>query len=52
MATLPQPAAYRPETAILALGPDFYDPVKAADFPQALLRFRNDLVGARSGWRG
>jgi serine/tyrosine/threonine adenylyltransferase len=42
MATLPQPAAYRPETAILELGDAFYDPVEAADFPQTLLRFRND----------
>jgi uncharacterized protein YdiU (UPF0061 family) len=33
---------YRPETAILELGDDFYDPVAAADFPQAILRFRND----------
>jgi uncharacterized protein YdiU (UPF0061 family) len=32
---------YRPETAILELGPDFYDPVRPADFPQAILRFRN-----------
>lgn len=42
MATLPQPAPYRPESAILGLGPDFYDPVEAADFPKAILRFRND----------
>ncbi len=28
-----QPAPYRPETAILALGPDFYDPVAAGGFP-------------------
>jgi len=42
MATLPQPAAYRPETAILELGEAFYDPVEAADFPQTVLRFRND----------
>lgn len=42
MATLPQPAPYRPETAILDLGPAFYDPVEAADFPKAILRFRND----------
>jgi serine/tyrosine/threonine adenylyltransferase len=34
-------SAYRPETAILQLGPDFYDPVRPADFPQAILRFRN-----------
>jgi len=42
MATLPQPAAYRPECAILELGDAFYDPVQAADFPQTILRFRND----------
>ncbi|WP_114951777.1 protein adenylyltransferase SelO family protein [Sphingosinicella terrae] len=42
MATLPQPAPYRPAKAILDLGDAFYDPVEAADFPQALLRFRND----------
>jgi uncharacterized protein YdiU (UPF0061 family) len=34
--------SYRPETAILELGSDFYDPVRPADFPQAILRFRND----------
>ena len=42
MATLPQPAPYRAETAILELGGDFYDAVEAADFPKAILRFRND----------
>jgi serine/tyrosine/threonine adenylyltransferase len=42
MATLPQPGPYRPETAITSLGDAFYDPVEAADFPQAILRFRND----------
>ena len=50
METLPQPAPnvaphdapYRPEPAILALGEAFYDPVQAADFPQTILRFRND----------
>jgi uncharacterized protein YdiU (UPF0061 family) len=36
-----QPAPYRPETAILELGPDFYDPVRPADFPQAIIRYRN-----------
>ena len=34
-------ASYRPDPAILELGPDYYDPVRAADFPQAILRFRN-----------
>jgi uncharacterized protein YdiU (UPF0061 family) len=39
-----EPAAspYRPDTGILELGEPFYDPVEAADFPQAILRFRND----------
>src|SRR4051794_25123648 len=41
MADEPQPAPYRPETAILALGGAFYDAVAPADFPQAIPRFRN-----------
>jgi uncharacterized protein YdiU (UPF0061 family) len=41
MAPLPQPAPYRPEPAILALGDAFYDAVAPADFPKAILRFRN-----------
>jgi uncharacterized protein YdiU (UPF0061 family) len=35
------PQAYRPATALLALGDGFYDPVQAADFPATRLRFRN-----------
>jgi serine/tyrosine/threonine adenylyltransferase len=42
MSRLPQPSPYRPDPAILELGETFYDPVEAADFPQAILRFRND----------
>jgi uncharacterized protein YdiU (UPF0061 family) len=42
MPTLPQPATYTPETAILSLGESFYDPVEAANFPQTILRFRNN----------
>ncbi len=38
----PQPSPYRPETAIHSLGEAFYDPVEAAEFPQTILRFRND----------
>ncbi len=38
----PQPSAYRPDSAILSLGDAFYDPVEAADFPQTILRFRNN----------
>ena len=52
MATLPQPGAYRPETAILALGDAYYDPVAPADFPKAILRFRNDRWAAAVGLDG
>lgn len=38
---LPSPAPYSAETPILSLGDDFYDPVMAAEFPQTILRFRN-----------
>lgn len=37
-----QPAKFSPANEIAALQPDFADPVAAADFPQAILRFRND----------
>ncbi len=40
---------FRPARAILELGPDFYDPVAAADFPQTILRFRNDRAAATVG---
>jgi uncharacterized protein YdiU (UPF0061 family) len=45
----PQPSPYRPETSILELGEAFYDPVEAADFPQTILRFRNDRWAAAVG---
>lgn len=43
------PQAYRPETTILQLGDGFYDPVRAANFPQTLLRFRNDRAADEVG---
>ncbi len=46
------PQAYRPESAILGLGDAFYDPVEAADFPEAVLRFRNDRAAAAVGLGG
>ncbi len=46
------PQAYRPETRLLGLGPDFYDPVRAADFPETRLRFRNDRAAAEVGLAG
>ncbi|HEX6376155.1 MAG TPA: YdiU family protein [Allosphingosinicella sp.] len=46
---LPPTSSYRPERAILELGGDFYDPVAAADFPQTILRFRNERWAAAVG---
>lgn len=43
------PQGCRPETTILELGDGFYDPVAAADFPQTLLRFRNDRAAVEVG---
>src|SRR3954465_12727686 len=42
-------ALYRPDPRILALGPDFYDPVEAAKFPKAILRFLNERWAERVG---
>ena len=46
---MPFAPAYRPDTALLSLGPDFWDPVQAARFPETRLRFRNDRAGAEVG---
>ena len=43
------PQAYRPATTLAALGPTFFDPVTAATFPAAVLRFRNDRAAAEVG---
>src|SRR3954465_7393749 len=43
---------YRADPAILTLGDAFYDPVAPADFPQAILRFRNDRWAASVGLVG
>lgn len=42
-------AAFRPETIHAELGGDFFDPVRAAEFPAARLRFRNVRWAARIG---
>ncbi len=52
MTRLPQAALYRPDPAILELGDAFYDAVDPADFPQALLRFRNDRWAPAVGLAG
>jgi uncharacterized protein YdiU (UPF0061 family) len=48
----PQPAKYHPESAILSLGEKIGDPVQAADFPQTILRFRNDRWAEAVGLGG
>ena len=46
---MPVSAAYRPDPRLPALGPEFGDPVGAADFPETILRFRNDRAAATVG---
>ncbi len=45
----PQAAGYHPDTAITALAGWLADPVRAAAFPQHILRFRNDRWAAAIG---
>ena len=40
---------YRADPRIMELGDGFYDPVSAAEFPQAILRFRNDRAATGVG---
>lgn len=40
---------YTPDPAILSLGDGFADPVEAADFPEAILRWRNDRAATEIG---
>jgi len=46
---LPVSPAYRPEPRFPDLGEDYGDPVRAADFPQTILRVRNDRAAASVG---
>ena len=46
---MPVSPTYRPDPKLADLGPEFADPVQAADFPQTLLRFRNDRAAATVG---
>ncbi|MBU1756594.1 MAG: YdiU family protein [Alphaproteobacteria bacterium] len=45
----PQAASYRADTPIAALAQWLGDPVATADFPQTMLRFRNDRAAAGVG---
>jgi uncharacterized protein YdiU (UPF0061 family) len=46
---MPVSPAYQPDPQFSSLGPEFADPVKAADFPATILRFRNDRAAATVG---
>jgi len=46
---MPVSAAYQPDPQYPALGEEFADAVVAADFPQTILRFRNDRAAATIG---
>ena len=46
---MPFSSAYRPDPRFQALGGDFSDPVAPADFPETILRFRNDRAAATVG---
>lgn len=46
---MPVSPTYRPDPQLPKLGPEFADPVEAAQFPQTLLRFRNDRAAATVG---
>ena len=49
---MPADPAYRPDPRYSSLGSEYADPVRAADFPKALLRFRNDRWAAKVGLAG
>lgn len=46
---MPVSPAYRPDPRFPDLGAEFADPVAAADFPNTLLRFRNDRAAGTVG---
>ncbi|MFN3451511.1 MAG: protein adenylyltransferase SelO family protein [Sphingorhabdus sp.] len=48
----PLPSPYRPDPQIASLGEKIGDPVRAANFPETKLRFRNDRWAATVGLDG
>lgn len=48
----PMPSPYRPDPQIASLGEKIGDPVRAANFPETTLRFRNDRWAATVGLDG
>ena len=49
---MPVSAHYLPEPRLPALGPEFADPVRAADFPELRLRWRNGRAAGAVGLEG
>lgn len=49
---MPVSATYAADPRLPKLGADFADPVRAADFPQTILRFRNQRAAATVGLDG
>jgi uncharacterized protein YdiU (UPF0061 family) len=49
---MPVSSDYRPEPRFFDLGADYADAVQAADFPQTILRFRNNRAAAEVGLEG
>jgi uncharacterized protein YdiU (UPF0061 family) len=49
---MPVTAAYRPDPRFEKLGSEFSDPVRPADFPQQILRFRNQRWAQAVGLEG
>jgi uncharacterized protein YdiU (UPF0061 family) len=49
---MPASALYRPDSRFLELGEGYSDTVRPAEFPAAVLRFRNDRIAARIGLDG
>jgi uncharacterized protein YdiU (UPF0061 family) len=46
---MPVSSDYRPDARFMQLGPEFSDPVAAADFPQTILRHRNQRAAETVG---
>jgi uncharacterized protein YdiU (UPF0061 family) len=46
---MPIAPAYHPDPKLPALGPEFWDPVEAARFPETILRYRNDRAARTVG---
>jgi uncharacterized protein YdiU (UPF0061 family) len=49
---MPVTSAYRPDPRFAALGADFSDPVRPAEFPRSDIRFRNQRAAATIGLDG